>query len=219
MSKKPTFIKDLGMKFPTKTSKTKERYWLVECPICCKNYSVQAKSIKSNRSTKCKSCSSKISKTKHNKYGTRIYKIYYSMKSRCNNTKSKHYKNYGGRGIEICSEWLNDFNKFHKWALENGYSDNLTIDRINNDGNYEPNNCRWTTRNVQSRNTRLLSKRNTSGYRGVSKHRNSFVSEITVDNKNIYLGYYKTKELAAIAYNKYVATHKLEHPLNIIKSL
>lgn len=70
-----------------------------------------------------------------------LYKKYYSMKARCYNPNSLAYKNYGGRGIKICDEWLEDVMNFYNWAINNGYKENLTLDRINVNGNYEPNNC------------------------------------------------------------------------------
>jgi hypothetical protein len=83
----------------------------------------------------------------------RIYNIYYQMMDRCKNFKSKSYGRYGGRGIKVCDEWINDRNAFIEWAKNNGYQDGLQIDRINNDGNYEPSNCRWVTLKENCRNT------------------------------------------------------------------
>lgn len=85
---------------------------------------------------------------------TRIQNTYHNMLSRCYNQKNPQYKYYGGRGIKVCDEWKNSFKNFEEWAYKNNYDDNLTIDRINNDGDYEPNNCRWTTRQEQNENTR-----------------------------------------------------------------
>ncbi len=96
----------------------------------------------------------------------RIKKIYNHMKGRCYCKTDHKYKNYGARGIKICDEWLENFDNFYKWALENGYKDNLTIDRINNNGNYEPSNCRWATPEQQA-NNRTTSHYYT--YKGVTK--------------------------------------------------
>lgn len=85
---------------------------------------------------------------------TRLYRIWLQMKNRCFNINSERYADYGGRRITVCDEWRNDFTTFYNWAMSNGYSDDLTIDRINNNGNYEPSNCRWATVLDQNRNSR-----------------------------------------------------------------
>lgn len=90
----------------------------------------------------------------NNKDYKRLYKIYQHMIERCYDKNSIRYKDWGGRGIIVCDEWKNDFKVFFNWALNNGYKNNLTIDRINNNGNYEPNNCKWATIKEQNRNSR-----------------------------------------------------------------
>lgn len=94
----------------------------------------------------------------HRETGNRIYRIWQNMKDRCLNQKCKDYGNYGARGITVCNEWESSYISFRDWALSNGYKDNLTLDRINNNGNYEPSNCRWATVKEQSRNTRVNRK-------------------------------------------------------------
>ena len=84
----------------------------------------------------------------------RLYRIWSGIKSRCYTKANKAYNRYGGRGISMCQEWKDNFVAFYKWAMDNGYLDDLSIDRINVNGNYEPSNCRWSTPKEQSDNIR-----------------------------------------------------------------
>lgn len=113
----------------------------------------------SSGSRQCNTCAMKLRgnlKHGHNAGGKpdRIYRIWIGIKSRCCNPNDTGYGYYGKRGIGICNEWSNDFMSFYDWAMSNGYSDDLTIDRINNNGNYEPNNCRWIPMEEQVHNKR-----------------------------------------------------------------
>lgn len=92
--------------------------------------------------------------TTHGKRQTRLYEIWRSMKQRCTNPNKINYARYGGRGIKVCSEWMESFEAFYEWATTHGYKDDLSLDRINNDGNYEPGNCRWATPKEQAANRR-----------------------------------------------------------------
>lgn len=110
---------------------------------------------------KCKSCGCNRCKGgrnsfKHGETNTRLYNVWKSMKQRILDSNNKSYKDYGGRGISICSEWAESYILFRDWALNNGYADALVIDRINNNGNYEPTNCRFITVLESNRNKRDL---------------------------------------------------------------
>lgn len=132
---------------------------------------------------------------------------------RCSVNKKK-YSNYFGRNIKVCNDWINNYNLFKIWALQNGYEDNLTIDRINNNGNYEPDNCRWVNMKIQARNTRKIRSNNISGFRGVGFKNNKWRSRICVNYKHINLGNFNTALEAAKAYDNYIIANNLEHTRN-----
>ena len=110
-----------------------------------------------------KSCGCLIGQFHGESNGSRLYDIYSNMKDRCYNDHTSKYKDYGARGITICNEWLESYTKFRDWAVENGYQENLTLDRIDNDGNYEPSNCHWATRKQQAQNRRSSKKYTING--------------------------------------------------------
>ena len=124
--------------------------WLCRCD-CGNEIVVTGTNLRSGAS---KSCG--CYRIKHGLTGSKIYAAYKHMKDRCLNPSSQCYKDYGGRGISVCEEWLgkDGFEKFEKWSSNHGYKEGLSLDRIDNDKGYSPENCRWTTQKVQSRNTR-----------------------------------------------------------------
>ena len=122
--------------------------WLCRCD--CGNKKVIASA--GLRYGKVKSCGCLWKK--HGYSGERLYHIWVNMKQRCYNQHSKDYKNYGLLNVRVCDEWLHDYLLFRKWAYSHGYEDDLTIDRINVYGNYEPDNCRWITNAEQQKNRR-----------------------------------------------------------------
>lgn len=130
-----------------------------ECICDCGNSSIVSSVNLRNGNTKSCGCYGRERKRNANKThgmtGSRLHRIWKAMRTRCYNRNFFGFKYYGGRGISICDEWKNDFQAFYDWAMKNGYSDNLTIDRINTNGNYEPSNCRWVTMAEQNKNKRV----------------------------------------------------------------
>lgn len=128
--------------------------WRCQCD-CGNGTIVRGKDLRNMHTTSC-GCLGierrRESTTIHGKCGTRLRNIWGGMKDRCYNPQNARYCRYGARGITVCTEWLHDFQAFWDWAIANGYHDNLSIDRIDNDKGYSPDNCRWATSKQQNNN-------------------------------------------------------------------
>ena len=152
----------------------------------------------------------------------KLYAKYQDIKQRCYNKKSGNYKYYGGRGITMCDEWKNNFQAFYDWAIKNGFDykknrKEQSLDRIDNNGNYEPSNCRFATMSMQNINMRhKLSK---TGYIGVYVHssKTTYTGALKVNGKKIFTGNSKSKNECALMRNNYILKHNLYNKLNVIK--
>ena len=126
--------------------------WLCQCD-CGSQVIVRSDSLLSGRTLSC-GCLQRERTTIHGETGDPLYYTWQAMRYRCNNPGNKNYENYGGRGITVCDDWNDDYISFRDWALNNGYEQGLSIDRINNDLGYNPDNCRWATAKQQQNNRR-----------------------------------------------------------------
>lgn len=144
------------------------------------------------------------------------YWVWANMKRRCSNKNHKAYRNYGGRGITVCDEWYQSSWKFIHWSIMNGWEKGLELDRIDNDKGYCPDNCRYIDKKTNRRNTQLLSRANTSGFRGVRFHKlaNKWHARGKYDGKEFSAGYADTALDAAILRDRYVVENNLDLPLN-----
>lgn len=141
-------IQDLG-------SELGIRKVIAQCKFCGNSFKVKYQSLKREHTQSCGCLKRKLAIERNTKHGlafkTKLYGVWSSMKMRCNNPNTIMYYRYGGRGISVCDEWSNNYLSYHEWAILNGYKEGMSIDRIDNDGNYEPLNCRIVLKSEQSK--------------------------------------------------------------------
>jgi hypothetical protein len=218
-------IEDLGMQFATPTSNQPAHQVIWECPYCKKHFKARLPNVKNGNTNSCGCYQRKRireSLLTHGLTQFKDYKTWCNIKDRTSNPNSPKFKAYGAKGIKLCDEWLNDPESFisYIYKLPNHQRKGYSIDRIDNDGNYEPGNIRYATSHVQEANKNIRAI-NTSGYIGVTFSKNTinhWQSRIVINRKDIYLGCYKTAKEAAIARNNYIIANNLtEYKLNDIK--
>ena len=214
----PKLIGETYMRGATENSTRKHRYGLYECQYCGKEFETNIQSVKCGDTKSC-GCQRKGINVTHGICSNKFYKTWNNMIQRCTNPNHKNYKDYGGRGITVCEEWL-DVANFVAWCdATHPNIEGLSLDRIDADGNYEPNNCRWADASTQALNQRMKGN-NTSGFVGVSYYKkyNKWSASITIDCKVVFLGYFKIKEEAVQARDNYIIENKLPHKLSILNT-
>ena len=155
------------------------------------------------------------SRQMHGQTGTPLYRVWKNMKLRCLNPNATGYENYGGRGIQVCDEWMHDYQAFHDWAMAEGWTEDLQIERIENDDDYSPGNCTFIDRHLQQ-----INRRNWQGsdYRGVCFHKQSgrWMAYLNTREGREYLGLHETSRSAAMARDNFIIDNQLPHPLGIL---
>ena len=174
---------------------------------CGSKFTTTINNVRADRS---KSCGCNIGEF-HGMKGTKYYNLWRNIKERCYNKNNPRHKDYGSRGIKMNSEWINSFTKFYNYIsqLDGFGKDVLSLDRIDNNGNYESNNLRWTNGSIQATNKR------SSYYTGVyyDKSINKYRPNVTYKNNRVWLGCFDEKKPAIIARNLYIKENKLPHKL------
>lgn len=172
------------------TDKHNNAKWLCQCD-CGNECEAISPALKQGKKMSCGCVSYKGENNgmyKHGKSNTRIHKIWDGIKYRCNNQNATGYKNYGGRGIGVCHEWESSFESFYKWAMSNGYNDDLSIERIDYNKGYCPENCKWIPLGEQPRNRRNT---RTLTYNGITKTFQEWADDIGIKYATLYSRYRK----------------------------
>jgi hypothetical protein len=192
-----------------------------KCGRCGNVFITEIQQIKHNHTSSCGCRRSALlidSNTTHGCTNSPLYFIWASIKYRCFNPTAKAYKDYGGRGIKVYEGWVDDPRPFIEYMKSVGWKEGLEVDRIDNDGNYEPNNLRVVTPCENLQNTRLLRSNNTLGFRGIAHHRdfnkNPYSARIVLDKTIYNLGSYQTPQQGAQAYDVAIILLKGLQPRN-----
>ena len=206
---KMRIVKDLG------GDKHNPRSAIFECIECGKHETKRTYVVKTRPILYCIRCANHFGQLQHGDSKTRLYKIYYGAKARCENKKLPSYPTYGGRGIRF---EFKDYLSFRAWAMSNGYREDLSIDRRDNDGNYSEENCRWATNSVQVSN-RNIQVRNKSGFIGVNKIKNRpnyYYVILSYKHKVVFTQGGKDPFVLATARNAFITENNLPHKLTIV---
>ena len=182
---------------------------VVECVVCGCKFKVYRSKImeRVGAGRHCSKECGRVGQSKaiqtHGESRTRLYECWRHMKSRCYNPNNVAWSYYGGRGVKVCNVWLNSYKAFREWAMRLGYTDDLELDRIDVDGDYEPSNCRWVNRVEQMRNTRKRTNAKTSKYKGVSwcTITRKWKAQIVAPGRKSYIGIFRNEVDAARAYD------------------
>jgi len=221
---KPKLIEKLPTEI--RISKSGNKYYSTDgifmCPVCNLEYRASMQSVKNNKSTKCRICANRKSSTIHGKHNSKIYKVFYGIKNRCYSKNNTNYKDYGGRGVTICDEWMNNPLSFVEWALNNGYKDGLEIDKDIkseelgiNPPLYSPETCIFVTSKENGHHKRVRND-NQLGLTGVyyDKARGKFASTVHNNGKTLFRKRFNTIEEASKYRDDYIIKHDLPHTLN-----
>ena len=210
----PKLIGKTWRKYPNETSKQKSTYGLYECQYCGKEFETTTSNVKRGNTKSCGCFATKLNIT-HGLYSHRFYGTWNGMLQRCTNLEHRSYKDYGARGITVCEEWL-DVRNFVAWAESTHPNrEGVSLDRIDNDKGYNPENCTWSDKTTQQLNQRIM-KNNKSGYVGIYYYKkyNTWGANIRINKILKQIGSFKTKEEAVQARDNYIIENKLPHPLS-----
>lgn len=210
----PKLVGETYLRKVSENSHQRYTYGLYECQYCGTQWECRTTVINRGVYKSCGCLQKRVSRT-HGLHNHRMYGTWINMLDRCYNKNFKHYAYYGGRGITVCEDWL-DIKNFVDWVdNKSNWEEGLTLDRIDNDKGYSPDNCTFSTKTTQVLNRRKM-RTNTSGYVGVSWYAkvSKWRARVSIFKKEKHIGTFKTKEEAVLARDNYIIENKLPHPLS-----